>query len=646
MYHQQQSGTRSQAFRFCFSPLALLCALCVLCGKSAAALDPETDKAYRLQVVLRIAEHRLLTPVFQDQIRRELRDSLQAALGDLGRVELVRDHSLLKEVEAKGLQQALDAWNVLSDTKVHFVLIDFANGRYQIQARQYDGLTGLASPVVRRSQTTDRQLVAREAALLVDKDFGLVGTVADDTRAVPAKGDRVDVVLKGGKLGVPLDHWVKKDEVFAVAQIVSQGGRRQRSFRVPWTLLRVAEEPKDGLCRCRVFFRHQNPLPSGATVLGYRCLKLGTSRGTIRLRVVADDRSGTPLAGLQILFSDSGFQDAPLERASTKADGLVKTERLYANVAFVRILRANIPLAQVPVEILDDRAITCAVSIQPGAEQRGQLHARRDRWVRRLYDGLDVSNSLVRELNAATSPAREETLAKAGLGLKGLLNDIADLTGELEALQKDAQAARIQLDLADGEQRLQELRGRREELERFVSALTQIVKEEKDPRRQRWRHMLEEARLHEDQAEFSEAIALYEKVLAEGGEDGRIRQHLESLRRSWALKDRDAHAKARSFVYEVWPKLTSASQMKERLADARQSLQTCRQLGDYLTPKMFLRANTAHTADLEKEAESLRPQENEDDRKKVDTILALIEDLRKLDKEARELARKAQTPTK
>src|SRR5262249_8185599 len=73
-----------------------------------AGLDPETDKPYTLQVVLGIAQHRLLTPVFQDQVLRELRDSLQAAMGDLTNVEVLRDHPLLKEIEARGLQRALD----------------------------------------------------------------------------------------------------------------------------------------------------------------------------------------------------------------------------------------------------------------------------------------------------------------------------------------------------------------------------------------------------------------------------------------------------------------------------------------------------------------------------------------------------------
>src|SRR5260370_38923766 len=108
------------------------------------ALDPETDKPYRLQVVLRIAENRLLTPVFRDRVERELRESLQAALGDLASVEVVRQHPLLKEVEAKGLQAALDGYSILSDATIHFVLVAFVDALYEIPARPHARFTSLA----------------------------------------------------------------------------------------------------------------------------------------------------------------------------------------------------------------------------------------------------------------------------------------------------------------------------------------------------------------------------------------------------------------------------------------------------------------------------------------------------------------------
>jgi hypothetical protein len=604
-----------------------------------AGLDPETDKPYTLQVVLGIAQHRLLTPVFQDQVLRELRDSLQAAMGDLTNVAVLRDHPLLKEIEARGLQKALDGWNSFSTTKTHFVLVDFVDGRYEIQARQCDGMTGLPSPVVRSAQTLDRQLVAREAALLINQDFGLIGTPREEAKGIKSEGERLDILLKGGKRGVSLARWVKKDDVFAVVQIVQQSsGARLRSYRLPWTFLRVAQEPKDERCFCRLYFRNENPLPSGQGVVGYRCIKLGTTVAPLRLRVVADDRLGTPLAGLQVWFNDDGFSQTPRERTSTKADGVAKTERTYTNLAFVRILRPGVPVAQFPVAILENRTVTCAVAVNPETERRGQLLVRRDRWTRRLDDSLAVSVTAVRELNALLAQSRENALARAQSALKSLQEDILDLLAEQETLRKDAQALKAKPDLTDGEQRLRELQGRREELERFIASLQDIIK---DPIRQKWKQLVEQARLHESQFEYPDAIALYESVLSQGVEDDRIRQHVDELKRAWALKNDTTHPKARYFVYDVWVKLTTAAQVQARLNEAREALATCREVGDYLAPQMLLRINALHASNLEKEVESLRPQENEDDRKTVDTILALTEELKRLNDEAREWVRKA-----
>src|SRR5262245_30765643 len=81
----------------------LLVIVClILSGASArAGLDPELDKPYQLRVVLRMGENREFTPLFQDRVKRGLQDALQAALGNLGQVEVVDRASLEKEVQAK-----------------------------------------------------------------------------------------------------------------------------------------------------------------------------------------------------------------------------------------------------------------------------------------------------------------------------------------------------------------------------------------------------------------------------------------------------------------------------------------------------------------------------------------------------------------
>src|SRR5260370_30385794 len=161
---------------FIFFLIASLCSLC-LCGESSAQLDPEKDSPYQLQIVLRIADHPPLTPAFKDQVKRELRASLQDAFADLARVEITDTHLQLKEIESKGLQGALEGWKDISSQKTHFVLIDFRDGQYEIQAGQHDGFTGLARPLTRSPQAPDREFVAPPAPVPPGREFGRAGTL-------------------------------------------------------------------------------------------------------------------------------------------------------------------------------------------------------------------------------------------------------------------------------------------------------------------------------------------------------------------------------------------------------------------------------------------------------------------------------------
>ncbi len=117
-------------------------------------LDPESTKPYRLQVVVHVADNRFLTPLFQDQLLSGIRDRLRLNLATVADVEVTSSHPLLADVLAKGLQTGLDSWEQLSSSKTHFVFVDYAFGTYTLEARQYDGMTGLTSPTVRRAGRT------------------------------------------------------------------------------------------------------------------------------------------------------------------------------------------------------------------------------------------------------------------------------------------------------------------------------------------------------------------------------------------------------------------------------------------------------------------------------------------------------------
>src|SRR5262245_34351891 len=236
-----------------------LSSLC-LCGESSATLDAETKKPYKLTVVLHVAHNRLLTDAFQERVERELREGLQAALGDLGDVKVVREHPKLAEVLDKGLR-SLDAWNERSGAKTHFVLIDFSGSDYEIEARQYDGLTGTATPLVRRDRTQDREFVGRAAALMVERDVGIVGTFPAWPKGT--KPQKVQLELKGGGLGAPMNRWVHKGDVFAVVQIPTGSGTGRV---VPDAIVQVEAPPGEGEATCtgNLFWR-RNP-PGGAGV--------------------------------------------------------------------------------------------------------------------------------------------------------------------------------------------------------------------------------------------------------------------------------------------------------------------------------------------------------------------------------------------
>ena len=111
-----------------------------------AALDPETKKPYQFQIVLHIDASRVFTPLFQEQLQRDLANELKLIFGALARIEVTRTHPLLRDIETKGLNATLEGWDALSEQTTHFVFLDYAQGAYRIRTRFHDGPTGQTGP--------------------------------------------------------------------------------------------------------------------------------------------------------------------------------------------------------------------------------------------------------------------------------------------------------------------------------------------------------------------------------------------------------------------------------------------------------------------------------------------------------------------
>ncbi len=604
---------------------------------SAHAVDPESTKPYKVQVVLRVASHPLLTktPIFKDQLRRELQEGLSAALGAMGEVEVVdlasvpeEKRSLLwKEVESKGLQAGLDGPSkYFSEIKTHFVFIDYVDGQYEIQARQHDGLTGLASPVVRRERTPDRQFVARTAALLVDRDFGLVGTVTDI-----GDGQTVKIAFRGGGMKVALDRWVKKGDLFALVQIVEGGAIPER-----WTYLQANDAPaEDGSCACKVLARSKRALPAG----NYRCLKLGTVRAPVRLQLLKVTQ-GKPAqaapSGVEVQVRRHGYTGEDGARASgiTDGEGFFSTEKqkepFFDGVAYVSLLSQGSVRAEVPVVLVDERPVVLPVNLSAGFSP---LVTQRELWEHGLLDRQDALAGLVKQLNEAigTPARRAQALATAQQTLVNLDRDLTAYTSERAELAKAKLPVGAKpLDLAKGDALLKDLQEGRKELSNWAARLDDILKKESDPKRQEALTLYEQATTLERQGDYGKAIELYEKVLTLTDNE-QLKERLPKLKYAWETKG-EGHREARAFIYEAWPTPGTAAQMKKRVAEAKGMFDICRRAKDPLGPRKLYQVALSHSRVLAKQLDALAPT-TEEDRKEAENLVDALEGLATLIKD-------------
>ncbi len=621
----------------------VLCPLTFLIGLPAAqAAQPEAHTPYHLQVVLHVAKHRLLTDVFRDRVERELRDGLQASLGELARVEVVRDHPRLPEVLDKGLQRALDGWKERSEVKTHFVLIDFSGSHYEIQARQHDGLTGQASPVVRRDRTRDRDFVARVASLLVDRDFGMVGTVVGSSAST--EQELFKVQLHGGALDVPLERWVKKDDVFAVVPAPPGSVAVQAE---PFAFLQVVQPPEatshNGTCLCRFYHRRRI-----GSIVGYRCLKLATMKAPVRLRLAqlkADGSSG-PLQDLVMVeVRRHGFDPKETPAAVGQTDpagGFESVQRggqliRFDQVAFVTIKKGRDTFAQVPLVLVEDRLVglTVQITTDPGA----LLAEHRDAWTQKVRESYLVQAGIFEEINklSAKPDTRAQAMQRAEEGLKRTQEDYRRLLADQQDLL--AEAGRQKPDLTEGEKFLKQLKTGEEELQGHLARMRKIEEEENDPKRKEWRTLVEQGLLLEKELEFEKAIALYKRILQEGFQNEELQKHVADLEKRWNTEDPNLK-EARRFIYNVWPKLDTPG-LKKRITEAEAALQTCITAKDLIGPQKMAKVILVHATRLSDEQKQLN-EVNIDDEKPLRDIKVLLPQLRKLNEEIEVYLEKAQ----
>jgi tetratricopeptide (TPR) repeat protein len=599
-------------------PLALL-AVVFAAGPVAAQADPEPKTPYLWRVVLKAQPHPLLSTAFREQLKRDLVAALQPALGNLGTVEVIDlaevPHDLWdplwQQFDDKGFD-ALAAPRDLTGVKTHFLTIEYRDGQYHLQSRQHDGFTGLASPVVRKQSVRAPELVGRTAGLLLDRDFGLAGTV----EATAGKTDEVKVTVRGGQLG-PAERFVKEGDIFAIAEVRKTNRPAPPPARTAtgkviapppgtapppglssraraYTLLRVTEVGKDGTLKAAPLSVYKNPIPGGGGVVAYRCLRLGTVEGPLTVRLVSADPASQKALGLvSVRATEAGFGSAEGKDTLEFRDGLFRSARPLANVACITVSIGPSESKLFAVPVLGPEPVALPFEINPKAEERANFE--------RAALGVAVR---VSDANLAQTICFEETaklidkqknsqaLARAKGGLTSADAEDKAIADELARLKEQAAAspdsARL---LAIIEQRLVALRNHNVELAEHIKKLEVVVARENDPataaKQVQADALATQINILLSRGDVDEAITAYGQLITLLPDNPEVKAKRDKLKAEWTPKS-DAHAKARDYLLKTWPAVATIPDFKDSLPQIGAAVDECIKNGDQYTLRKLL----------------------------------------------------------
>ena len=659
------------------APLVLAC----LAAPAAAQLNPEADQPYLWRVAvqfrppnpeiaaLRDQPHPVFTPELRDRFRRDLQFALQSGLGPLGLVEVLdlaavprsQWEPLWTQFDDAGFG-ALDTPRELTGVKTHFVRVDYRDGVYSLEARQHDGFTGLASPVVRRAQVRDPELAARAAGLLADQDFGVTGTV----ELLDGKKDEVRVRFRGGRVAA-LDRYLATDDVFAVATVFrttraaaepvrSATGKivapapgtepkpALQPARREFTYLRVKDTPRDGVCTCTVLTRLKTPFAADRGVVGYRCLRLTTVSAPVAVRLVRSDGKPHQAASpFRVYATTTRFTTDPKpEDFLDSAEGVFRTGRPLKGLACV-VVGGQARAEFFPVPVVSAEPVTLKFELDEGAEDKAAYTRSVVALAARAADARSGQAGCF-EATAKLIEARKnpDALARATAGFRATDASISALTDDLQRLREDLHKAPEAEPLLKGvERQLFDLREGNAALAARIKDLEVIVKRETGPAADAVAVQADAANVQigilVSRGDVDEALAAYDRLVTLLPDNPEIKARRDRLKAEWQPKGAE-HAKAREYLFKTWPGLTTLGEFRAELANFRGAVEVLKASGDRHGLRKVLTGLPAFAVKLEDQIKALDPA-TEAGAKGLDDAKAVRDDLVKLEQEVQDVLR-------
>ena len=636
-------------------------------------LDAEQSAPCLWRIVVKVEPHPLLTPSFREQVRRDLVAALQPALGALGTVDVIdlddalagKSDPLVQDFNSKGFA-ALDSARDLTGVKTHFLRIEVRDGQYHLESRQHDGFVGLASPVLRKQSTRSPELVGRAAGLMIDRDFGLTGTL----EAAPANATEVTVRFRGGKLD-KVDRFVQVGDVFALAQI---GRAPNRAAPPPartatgkiiapppgsappaaltsklhgYTLLRVTAVLPEGSARCAVIRspKYQATLPGGAA--SYRCLKLSTVQAPLVVRLVSgSDTSAGNSSTANVRALESGFttKEDPKDFLDFR-DGLYRSARPLSNIACITVALGKTETQYYPVPVLSTEPITLVFDQSPEAMAKAVFERSAIALSTRVADARVAQLFAFEGIGKLIAPPSKnsEALARSRAAFEAADASDKVLSEELDELRKtNVKVAGADNLFAAIDRQLVALRTSNTQLASTIKQLETVVAKEKDPAvlgaELQASSLNARINLLLAGGEVDEALAAYDQLATLQPNNADIKTRKEKLAAEWKAKDAD-HAKAREYLIKTWPAVATIADLKDSLPQLRTAIDACKKAGDKHAFRRLLGVLGGFPAKLTDLVKDLDPNADAD-RKMILEVKMIRDVVAKLEQEVVESLKK------
>lgn len=576
-------------------------------AQTRAPLDPEPNAPYRWQIGLRCADHPILSATVRQQLARELRAALQATLDTAGEVEVVDfthnvddKHAILKAFVERGWSALEpDPTRELSGIKTHVLTVDYKDGVFQLAARQLDGFTGIPSPILRKQTCRAVDSLARVAALLVEPDFGPVGTLS----TIPADDEHMIVTFRGSALAPP-SKWVKKGDVLIVSAIREvtrpsdpknplpkdfRGELPKMRTGVPYsyTLLKVEEKPDDaGAAKCAVLSRFKDPWMRDSLArdarrrIGLRAMKLATIEAKVKLRLVGQDGAPHVKGSLiQVTGTDLDFNAQPGPEDILKYEsGTYRSGRVFNNVACIQVGLEGGRIELFPVPVLTEDPVLLRFEVKAEDEERAAFANECNGYRTKVADLVLSQRALFEKVNKFLDISKNrDALTTASSGQAAVIEAHRVLTDELKQLRERPRAGEetIKKILDAGEKQLAAVEKGIESLNKTMGLLDEVAKKSDDPSKLeaefRAKELAERIKEFRARGDIPEALEALEKLINLVPGNQAVKDEREKLQAEWTPKD-DEHRKARDAM-KKWAASKTYDEFRENAFPTKKAVE-------------------------------------------------------------------------